>query len=855
MILITDKKFEISGMTCSACASHIEKAVKKQHGVITATVNLLASTMSVSFDETQIDQTGIINAVEASGYHASILEKRSKKGNQTLDYSTSAEKESKEMKTRLIISFVFLIPLFYISMGHMMGWPLPHYLHGTSGALSFAFTQFLLCLPIVYVNRSYFEAGFQSLFHGAPNMDTLIALGSSAALLHGIFAIYQIGYGLGHGIPSLADQYSMDLYFESAGMILSLITIGKYLETKSKGKTSEAITKLVNLSPKTALIERDGLETEISVDDVIVGDIVIVKPGQTIPVDGVVIEGHSSIDESAITGESIPTEKKKNDNVTGGTINKSGYFKLKASRVGENTTLSQIIQLIEDANTTKAPIAKLADKVSGIFVPVVITIAVLATVVWLILGYPFSFSLSIGIAVLVISCPCALGLATPTAIMVGTGKGAENGILIKSAEALEVAHLIGTVILDKTGTITKGKPQVTDIIVIPPLSEDQLLTLAASIEKQSEHPLAEAILEESQARNLTLFDVTQFEAVVGKGIKASLEGQQLFAGNQTFMKDNGITSESISSLGEQLADEGKTPLYFGNKNGLLGIIAVADPIKPTSKDAIDAFKARNIHVTMLTGDNKRTAAAIQKKLSIPSIIAEVMPEEKEKEVRRVQKSGQKVAMIGDGINDAPALAAADLGIAIGAGSDIAIESADIVLMKSDLSDAVTAVDLSKSVIKNIKENLFWAFFYNTLGIPLAAGVFYTAFGWKLNPMFAAAAMSLSSVCVVLNALRLKFFRPAHATPKAQFQKTSQKQGEDVMIKIMTIDGMSCEHCSTSVEKSLNAIDGVQASVNLEKKSASIRSKKEISDDELIKAVTDCGYSVRSIHEEKQSKGE
>lgn len=842
-------------MTCSACASHIEKAVKKQHGVITATVNLLASTMSVSFDETQIDQTGIINAVESLGYHASILEKRAKKGSQTLDYSASAEKESKEIKTRLIISFVFLIPLFYISMGHMMGWPLPHYLHGTSGALSFAFTQFLLCLPIVYVNRSYFEAGFQSLFHGAPNMDTLIALGSSAALLYGIFAIYQIGYGLGHGIPSLVDQYSMDLYFESAGMILSLITIGKYLETKSKGKTSEAITKLVNLSPKTALIERDGLETEIPVDDVIVGDIVIVKPGQTIPVDGVVIEGHSSIDESAITGESIPTEKKKNDNVTGGTINKSGYFKLKASRVGENTTLSQIIQLVEDANTTKAPIAKLADKVSGIFVPVVITIAILATVVWLILGYPFSFSLSIGIAVLVISCPCALGLATPTAIMVGTGKGAENGILIKSAEALEVAHSIETIILDKTGTITKGKPQVTDIIVIPPLSEDQLLTLAASIEKQSEHPLAEAILEEAQARSLTLFDVTQFEAVVGKGIQASLEGQQLFAGNQAFMEDNKITNESISSLGEQLADEGKTPLYFGNKNGLLGIIAVADPIKPTSKDAIEAFKARNIHVTMLTGDNKRTAAAIQKKLSIPSVIAEVMPEEKEKEIRRVQKSGQKVAMIGDGINDAPALAAADLGVAIGAGTDIAIESADIVLMKSDLSDAVTAVDLSKSVIKNIKENLFWAFFYNTLGIPLAAGVFYAALGWKLNPMFAAAAMSLSSVCVVLNALRLKFFHPAHTMPKAQFQKISQKQGENVMIKIMTIDGMSCEHCSTSVEKSLNAIDGVQASVNLEKKSASIRSKKEISDDELIKAVTDCGYSVRSIHEEKQSKGE
>ena len=842
-------------MTCSACASHIEKAVKKQHGVITATVNLLASTMSVSFDETQIDQTGIINAVESSGYHASILEKRAKKGNQTLDYSASAEKECKEMKTRLIISFVFLIPLFYISMGHMMGWPLPHYLHGTSGALSFAFTQFLLCLPIVYVNRSYFEAGFQSLFHGAPNMDTLIALGSSAALLYGIFAIYQIGYGLGQGILSLVDQYSMDLYFESAGMILSLITIGKYLETKSKGKTSEAITKLINLSPKTALTERDGIETEIPVDDVIVGDIVIVKPGQTIPVDAVVIEGHSSVDESAITGESIPIEKKKNDNVTGGTINKSGYFKLKASRVGENTTLSQIIQLVEAANTTKAPIAKLADKVSGIFVPVVITIAVLATVVWLLLGYPFSFSLSIGIAVLVISCPCALGLATPTAIMVGTGKGAENGILIKSAEALEVAHSIGTVILDKTGTITKGKPQVTDIIVIPPLSEDQLLTLAASIEKQSEHPLAEAILEEAQARSLTLFDATQFEAVIGKGIKASLEGQQLFAGNQTFMEDNKITSESIFSLGKQLADEGKTPLYFGNKNGLLGIIAVADPIKPTSKDAIEAFKSRNIHVTMLTGDNKRTAAAIQKKLSIPSVIAEVMPEEKEKEVRRVQKSGQKVAMIGDGINDAPALAAADLGVAIGAGTDIAIESADIVLMKSDLSDAVTAVDLSKSVIKNIKENLFWAFFYNTLGIPLAAGVFYTALGWKLNPMFAAAAMSLSSVCVVLNALRLKFFRPAHATPEAQFQKTSQNQGEDVMIKIMTIDGMSCEHCSTSVEKSLNAIDGVQASVNLEKKSASIRSKKEISDDELIKAVTDCGYSVRSIHEEKQSKGE
>jgi len=643
----------------------------------------------------------------------------------------------------------------------MLNLPHPKWLMGPENAITFAFIQLLLTIPVVYVNRKYYQVGFKTLFHGRPNMDSLIAIGSGAALIYGIFAIFKIGYGLGHNNLDMVNQYSMDLYFESAAMILALITMGKFLETRAKGRTSEAITKLMDLTPKTASVIRNGEEVEIPSQDVVIDDIIIVRPGQSIAVDGIIIEGSSSVDQSALTGESIPVEKNIGDKVIAATINKTGSFKFKAEKVGDDTTLAKIIQLVEDASSSKAPIAKMADKISGIFVPVVISIAVIATIVWLLLGQPFEFAMSIGIAILVISCPCALGLATPVAIMVGTGKGASNGILIKSAEALESLHTVSTVVLDKTGTITEGKPVVTDIITKGSESEERLLQIAASIESFSEHPLAEAILEKAKERGISLRNVDNFNSISGRGIVGIIDGKQYTAGNLALMKDREINVEMLKSTSDEFAMDGKTPLYFAEDKNLLGIIAVADVVKATSRKAIDNFKAMGINVVMLTGDNKKTAEAIRKQLNIDRVVAEVLPQDKEKEIRNIQASGKKVAMIGDGINDAPALARADVGIAIGAGTDIAIESADIVLMKSDLLDAVTAVQLSKATIKNIKENLFWAFFYNVLGIPLAAGVFYTAFGLKLNPMFGAAAMSMSSVFVVSNALRLKFFKPKY----------------------------------------------------------------------------------------------
>lgn len=846
-----NKKFSVTGMTCSACSASVEKAVKKLEGINYVSVNLLTNSMIVDYNEEGIDENNIIEAVISAGYGASVFSKN--KNEIKVSDKIKVEDEIKEMKKRLIISFTFLIPLIYISMGHMMGLPLPSFLRGLENAISYGMTQFLLALVIAYVNRKYYEVGFKTLFKGSPNMDTLIAIGSSAAMIYGIFAIYGMGYGLGIQDFELVEKYHMDLYFESAAMILALITLGKYLEKKSKGKTSEAITKLMDLAPKTATVLRNNKELTISIEDVIKDDIVIVKPGESIPVDGVIIEGNSSIDQSAITGESIPVEKNVGDKVIAATINKNGYFKFKAENVGDDTTLAQIISLVEDASSSKAPIAKLADKISGIFVPVVISISIISTIVWLLVGKSFEFSLSIGIAVLVISCPCALGLATPVAIMVGTGKGAENGILIKSAEALETAHKIKTVVLDKTGTITEGKPKVTDIIVNSNINKNELLKIAASIEKPSEHPLADAIIEKAKKENITLLDVDNFISITGKGIKAEINNKIYYSGNLSLMKENNIDCSNFEKVINNLAQKGKTPLCFSDNSILLGVIAVADIIKPTSKKAIEEFKKMGINIVMLTGDNKNTAEAIRKELNIDKVIAEVLPQDKEKEVRKIQESGKKVAMIGDGINDAPALARADIGIAIGAGTDIAIESADIVLMKNDLLDGVTTIKLSKAVIKNIKENLFWAFFYNAIGIPLAAGVFYNILGWKLNPMFGAFAMSLSSVCVVLNALRLKLFKAydKNIINEENFENKFEEGEDEEMKKIVRVNGMNCSHCQEKVESALSALDGVsEAKVNLKKKIAVVTLEKEVNDNTLLKAVNDAGFTGVSVEEKK-----
>ncbi len=748
------KKIIVTGMTCSACSASVEKAVRKLGGVSSADVNLLSKTLEVVFDEQILSENDIIAEIERAGYGVEKQKAPDKKNVAAIDG------EIKDMRTRVIVSFAFLVPLLYISMGHMLGFPLPSFLHGYKGALAFSFSQFLLTLPILIVNKKYFTTGFKTLIRRHPNMDSLIAIGSSAAVVYGIFAIFRIGEGLAAQNAELVERYSMDLYFESAATILALITLGKYLEAGSKGKTSEAISKLLDLSPKTAAVIRNGIEQEIHIEEVVVGDIIAVRPGAAIPVDGVIVEGNSAVDESALTGESIPVEKVVGNKVIGATINKTGFFKFEAQKVGGDTALSQIIKLVEEAGSSKAPIAKLADSISGVFVPVVIAIALVSLIAWLIAGKGVEFSLSIAIAVLVISCPCALGLATPVAIMVATGKGASNGILVKSAEALQIAHKVSAVVLDKTGTVTEGKPKVTDIITYADMNETALLTLAATIEKPSEHPLAEAVLQKAAQQNIEIGATDSFEAVPGRGIICQIKGKKYFAGNMALIESVADT-KSMQTDYERLAEEGKTPLVFADENKVLGIIAVMDTLKPTSKSAIERLNAMGMEVIMLTGDNKHTSQAIQNQLGIDKVVAEILPQDKEGEIRKLQQSGATVAMIGDGINDAPALTRADVGIAIGAGTDIAIESADIVLMKSDLMDAVTAIQLSKAAFRNIKQNLFWAFFYNIIGIPLAAGVFFSWLGWKLNPMFAAAAMSLSSIFVVTNALRLRFFKPKH----------------------------------------------------------------------------------------------
>ncbi len=984
------ERYHISGMTCSACSSHVEKAANKLKGVKKASVNLLTETMEIEYDEEILGREDIESAVEKAGYGASFAAGgagnragfaggkeaggaqqscfteggscgsavsgvgRGRNGRESL--SRKAKEEAGAMRWRLGISIGFLIPLMYVAMYHMynewFGLPIPGfmhlYFHGNENAMTFAMTQFILLLPILYMNRKFFAVGFKTLGHLSPNMDSLIALGASAAIGYGIFAMYRIGYGLGHGEMAVVEQYSHDLYFESAGMILTLITVGKFLESRSKGKTSEAITKLMDLSPRTAVVvDALGNEREIPTEELCSGDVFLLKPGSLVPVDGTVLEGTSSIDEAAITGESIPVEKQTGDKVVSATVNKAGFLKCRADRVGEDTTLAQIIRLVEEAGASKAPIAQLADKVAGVFVPVVMGIALVTLAVWLIAA---EFAISSAIAVLVISCPCALGLATPVAIMVGTGVGAGHGILIKSGEALQQAREIDTVVMDKTGTITSGRLKVTGVgCYVQDLSLETLLGLAAALEKKSEHPLAEAIVEHARSQKVSIPQVQDFKAVFGRGVEGVLAedipprptmslpseerdrilamlkkeenpskkrteehgefwvgadgptsvflagrredgsasvdflnrtdsgakaGTRFFVGNLAYMEENGIQPDRIVLEGlNQIAQDGRTPLLVAEEGRLLGCIDVADEIKASSFAAVQKFRELGIRMVMLTGDNKRTAEAVRQQLGINEVVAEVLPQDKERKISALKAAGRKVAMIGDGINDAPALAAADVGMAIGAGTDVAMESADIVLMKSDLRDAVTALRLSRAVIRNIKQNLFWAFFYNVIGIPLAAGLWYPAFGLRLNPMFGAAAMSLSSIFVVGNALRLRGFRDGFTklVKKTEAKETEAKETEAKeteakeseaketekkekaeseerkMTKVMTIEGMMCGHCTGRVQKALEAVEGVSsAAMNLEAKTATLELTGEVSDETLTAAVTEAGYQVTGI---------
>lgn len=858
------EKYDVTGMTCSACVAHVEKSVAKLPGIKSVQVSLLTNSMTVNYDEQSLTDQDIEKTVSDAGYQAFVKSATSTQAKSSAPKVDHVKAEQLEMKKRWWVSLGFLIPLLYLSMGHMLGFPVPRVFSGNENALTFALTQFLLTIPIAIVNKKYFVTGFKTLLKAAPNMDTLIAIGSSAAILYGVFALYRIGYGLGHMDTDMVNKFSHDLYFESGATILTLITLGKYLEARSKSRTSDAISRLVDLAPKTATVIRNEEEVEIPVEEIQVGDIVVIRSGQSVPVDGVIVSGNGTLDEAALTGESMPVFKEENQQVMSASINKSGYFTFRATRVGKDTTLAQIINLVEEAASSKAPISKLADKISGIFVPVVIGIALLATIVWLLLGYPFDFALSIGIAVLVISCPCALGLATPVAIMVGTGKGAEHGMLIKSAESLEIAHKIDTVVLDKTGTLTEGKPQMTDLIITDQFSENDFLQLVYSLENSSEHPLAEAIVTEAEKRELTLLPISEFKTIPGQGIAAKMKEKIYAAGNKRFMESRNIDTKDFDKYAEQLAETGKTPLYVAEEKALIGMIGVADILKTNSISAVQSLQNMGLQVIMLTGDHQKTAEHIKQQLGINGFIAEVLPQDKEKEIARLQQEGKKVAMIGDGINDAPALTKADLGIAIGAGTDIAIESADVVLMRSDLLDVVSTIQLSKAVIKNVKENLFWAFFYNVIGIPLAAGVFIASFGLKLNPMFAAAAMSFSSVTVVLNALRLLRFKPHfnlnntlngnQSTKDFVIQTKTihtnyQTSNNSIMTnKTLKISGMSCGHCSARVEKALNNLDGVEAKVYLENNIAKLAITKDVSDETLKKAVDDIGYEVTEITE-------
>lgn len=832
-------KFNVTGMTCAACAARVEKAAKGVPGVVGAEVNLLSGTMQAELSSEEAVTT-LISAVQKAGYGASAAGKKSAPVEQA---NSGQEKALQEMKHRIIGSAVFLLILMYFTMGHMVGLPLPHVFHGRENALVFALLQFFLTLPVVYWNRSYFSRGLRALWHRSPNMDSLIAVGSGAAFVYGAIALFRMAWALGNGSWDLVDYYRENLYFESAAMILTLITLGKYLETRAKGKTSDAIRQLMDLAPETATVLRDGKEVDIPASQVQVGDTVVVKAGGRIPVDGTVLEGRASVDQSALTGESVPAEKEPGDTVAAATINTAGFIKFRADKVGEDTTLSQIIRLVEEAGGSKAPIARLADKIAGVFVPIVMAIALVAAAVWLLAGQTLEFALTTGISVLVISCPCALGLATPVAIMVGTGQGARNGVLFKSAEALEHLSRIDTVVLDKTGTLTRGKPEVTDILPAQG-SPEALLRLAAALEQQSEHPFAAAILERAKAEEIP--PVAEFETVPGRGVMGRVEGRMCFAGNRQMMQERGISVPAY----DELAAEGKTPLYFAGEQEFLGVIAAADVLKEDSAQAVSLLQKLGISVVMLTGDNQKTAQAIAAKAGIGQVISDVLPAEKAGRVRQLQEQGHRVLMVGDGINDAPALVTADVGMAIGAGTDIAIESADVVLLSGGLLDVVTAEALSRATLRNIRENLFWAFFYNVLGIPIAAGVLYPAFGLQLSPMLGAAAMSLSSVFVVSNALRLRLFRPKwkkeQSKPAPQHaagpQVIQTKQEVLSMKTVISVEGMMCGHCKATVEKACQAVPGVEAAqVNLEAKTVTVTGAADPA--ALRKAITDAGYTV------------
>lgn len=834
------EQFAVTGMTCAACSAHVEKAVSRLSGVQSAPVNLMLGSMTVTYDEKAVTEGDIIAAVKAAGYGASPAS-QTDQGQLRRDQDAALRRRKKH----LIWSVVFLVPLFYLSMGHMMGLPLPQVLH--THPLLLACLQLALVIPILILNRNYFTVGFSRLVKLSPNMDSLVAVGAAAGLVYSLIEMGLLAAGQVSGMP--------DLYFESAGMILTLVTVGKYLEERSRGKTTGAISALLALAPESAVVRRQGQELTIPTEEIVAGDTVIVRQGGRIPVDGVITDGHAAVDESAITGESLPVEKVPGDAVTSATVTSSGYLELRATRVGGDTTLSQIIRLMEEAASSKAPISRLADRISGIFVPAVMAISLTAALLWAFVGgMDVRFCLSIAIAVLVISCPCALGLATPVAIMVGTGQAAQQGILIKSAESLELLHKVQTVVLDKTGTVTMGQPRVTDILCAPGVTEEELLCVAASAEKPSEHPLAHAIVEESQARHIPLCPVSGFRSVPGGGIQATLSGEAVLAGNAGYLAQNGVSLAAMEADAHRLAEDGKTPLFFAEGGRLLGCVAVADVVKPDSAKAIAALRRMGRRVVLLTGDNQRTANAIARQIGVDQVIAQVLPQDKAKCVAQLQQQGQRVAMVGDGVNDAPALAQADVGLAIGAGTDIAIESADVVLMKSSLLDIPAAMDLSRAVLRNIKQNLFWAFFYNSIGIPVAAGVLYPALHLTLNPMLAAAAMSLSSVCVVSNALRLRGWKPPvfpdQPAPTAPLPESAvfQSQGkeENTVNKTIHIDGMMCTHCTGRVEKALNDLPGVEATVDLDSKSAAVTCTPDVSDDTLRQAVEDAGYHVTGI---------
>ena len=841
------EQYHVTGMSCAACSSRVEKAVSKVPGVESCSVSLLTNSMGV---EGTASPEAVIAAVEAAGYGASCkgggAGTSSGSGNGASGGGTEADlledTETPVLKKRLIWSIIFLVVLMYFSMGHMMwGWPVPEAMADNHVAMGLL--QLLLTAAVMVINQKFFISGFRSLWHRAPNMDTLVALGSTAAFGYSTYSLFAMTGAQVRGDMDGAMQYMHEFYFETAAMILALITVGKMLEARSKGKTTDALKNLMKLAPKTAVVLRDGTETEVPVEQVVKGDVFVVRPGENIPVDGIVLEGISAVNEAALTGESIPADKNPGDQVSAATVNQSGFLKCEASRVGEDTTLSQIIRMVSDAAATKAPIAKIADKVSGIFVPAVIGIAAVTIVIWMLCGQSIGYALARGISVLVISCPCALGLATPVAIMVGNGMGAKNGILFKTAVSLEEAGKVNTVVLDKTGTITRGEPKVTDLIMAEGVSEAELLETAYALEARSEHPLAGAVVAMAEGKKLKVCDVQDFMILPGNGLTAVNNGDQLIGGSLTFLSDRIGVPDDVKTVAYRLAEEGKTPLLFARSKKILGVIAVADVIKEDSPEAIRQLQNMGIEVVMLTGDNERTAAAVGKQAGVDQVIAGVLPDGKEAEIRRLRRKG-KVAMVGDGINDAPALTRADIGIAIGAGTDVAIDAADVVLMNSKLSDVPAAIRLSRATLKNIHENLFWAFIYNIIGIPLAAGVWIPLFGWQLNPMFGAAAMSLSSFCVVTNALRLNLFDMRNAAKDKQIKR---KQEEKTMEKTMKIEGMMCGHCEATVKKALEALDGVDhADVSHEQDQAVVTLKEDVADDVLKKAVEDKDYNVVSI---------